>query len=251
MIPETVSIVPPEPDSIAAFGIGGIAVVIAIAWVALFSLGNGRLALVLSLIAVVVMGLSAFAALSGKLAQFDSFPPPMLVMIVSVFAMAFAFGFSPFGRDGAANISFAALIGFQAFRLPLELVMHHASTVGIMPVELSFSGYNFDIVTGTGALAIFVLLKSGRMVAPAVLWAWNIWGSFCLVVIAAIAITTSPIVRLFGDDPNHLNTWVLYFPYVWLPVVLVTIAIIGHVVIWRKLLSHRQPDKELHQTANP
>ena len=94
MILETVSIVPPEPDSIAAFGIGGIAVVIAIAWVVLFSLGNARRALVLSLIAVVVMGLSAFAALSGILARFDSFPPPMLVMIVAVFAMAFAFGFS-------------------------------------------------------------------------------------------------------------------------------------------------------------
>ena len=236
MISETVSIVPPEWDWIAAYGIGGIAVVVAIAWVVLFSLGNGRRALVISPIAVVVMAVSAFAALSGKLSRFDSFPPPMLVMMFSVFAMALAFGFSRFGRDGASNISFIALIGLQAFRLPLELVMHHASTVGIMPVELSFSGYNFDIVTGAGALTIFGLLKSGRTVAPGVLWAWNIWGLFCLVVITIIAITTSPIVRLFGDDPNHLNTWVLYFPYVWLPVVLVTIAISGHIVIRRKLL---------------
>ena len=158
MIPESVSIAPPEWDWIAAYGIGGIAVVIAIAWVVLFSLGNGRRALVLSMITFVVMAVSAFAALSGKLSRFDSFPPPMLVMVFSTFAMAYAFGFSRFGRDGASQISFIALVGLQAFRLPLELVMHHAGTVGIMPEELSFSGYNFDIVTGAGALVIFILL---------------------------------------------------------------------------------------------
>jgi Na+-driven multidrug efflux pump len=114
--------------------------------------------------------------------------------------------------------------------------MHHAGNVGIMPVQLSYSGYNFDIVTGIGALLILTLLKSGRSISRSVLWAWNVWGSFCLVVIAIIAITTSPVIRLFGDDPHNLNTWVLYFPYVWLPVVLVTVAISSHIVITRKLM---------------
>jgi hypothetical protein len=44
------------------------------------------------------------------------------------------------------------------------------------------------------------------------------------------------MVRLFGDAPGHVNTWVLYFPYVWLPAVLVTIAVAGHIVITRKLV---------------
>ena len=114
MIPETISIIPPEPDSIAAFGIGGIAIVIAIAWVVLFSLGNGRRTLIVSVITISVMAVSAFAALSGILSRFDTFPPPMVVMVVLVFAMAFAFGFSRFGRDASSQISFAALIGVQA-----------------------------------------------------------------------------------------------------------------------------------------
>jgi hypothetical protein len=81
----------------------------------------------------------------------------MLIMIAAVFVMAFTFGFSPYGRDGAAHLSLATLIGLQAFRFPLELVMHHAGTLGIMPVELSYSGYNFDIVTGIGALVLWFL----------------------------------------------------------------------------------------------
>ena len=237
MIPETVSITPPDFDWVVAYGIGSIAVIVAMIWVALFSLGKTKRAVVLSLLVVVVMAGSAFVALSGKLARFDSFPPPIIIMLVCVIILAFAFAFSRFGRDGVFNISLTALIGLQAFRLPLELVMHHAATRKIMPVELSFSGYNFDIVTGIGALILFVLLKSGRNIPAGVFWAWNLWGSACLLWIVIIAVSTSPLVRLFGDDPGHVNTWVLYFPYVWLPAVLVTIAISSHIIIWRKLFT--------------
>jgi len=236
MFPSTLSILPPVFDPISAFGIGGLAVLVAIVWIVLFSRRSGRRALILSAAVFTVMAVSGIVAWSGTLSQFNRFPPPMLVMIASVFVVSFALGLSPFGRAAAAELSFAALVGLQGFRFPLELVIHHAGNVGIMPVQLSYSGYNFDIVTGIGALLIFALLKSGRSVSRSVLWAWNVWGALCLVAIAIIAITTSPVVRLFGDDPHNLNTWVLYFPYVWLPVVLVTVAISSHVVITRKLM---------------
>lgn len=236
MLPTTISILPPVFDPISAFGIGGIAIFVAVIWIVLFARQNGRRALILSAVVFTVMAASGFAAWSGTLAQFNSFPPPMFIMIASVFVVSFAIGLSRFGREAATDLSFATLIGLQGFRLPLELVMHHAGNVRVMPVQLSYSGYNFDIVTGIGALLIFALLKSDRPVPRSVLWVWNVWGWWCLVVIAIIAITTSPVVRLFGDDPHNLNTWVLYFPYVWLPVVLVTVAISSHVVITRKLL---------------
>lgn len=236
MFPTTIAILPPVFDPLAAFGIGGIAALVAVVWIVVFARRNSRRALLLSGAVFTVMTISGIAAWSGTLSQFNGFPPPMFIMIVSVFVASFVIGLSRFGRDAAAELSFTALVGLQGFRLPLELIMHHAGTVGIMPVQLSYSGYNLDIVTGSSALLIFALLKSGRVVARSVLWAWNVWGSLCLVVIALIAITTSPVVRFFGDDPHNLNTWVLYFPYVWLPVVLVTVAISSHVVITRKLL---------------
>lgn len=221
----------------AAYGIGGIAILVALVWIVLFSRRSTRRALVLSIVVIVLMALSAAAALSGMLSQFNSFPPPMLIMFASVFFFSFAVGLSSFGRSAAAELSFATLVGFQGFRFPLELVMHHAGNVGIMPVQLSYSGYNFDIITGISALLLLALLRSEVNVPQFVLWIWNLWGSFCLVVIAVIAIVTSPVVRTFGDEPQNLNTWVLYFPYVWLPVVLVTAAILGHVIITRKLLA--------------
>lgn len=69
-------------------------------------------------------------------------------------------------------------------------------------------------------------------------WIWNLWGIFCLTIIAVIAVTTSPMVRAFGDEPTSVNTWVLYMPYVWLPVILVTATIAGHVLVTCELLSN-------------
>ena len=59
----------------------------------------------------------------------------------------------------------------------------------------------------------------------------ELWGCWCLAVIAVVAVASSPMVRAFGDDPRHVNSWVLHFPYVWLPAVLVTVAIAGHIVV--------------------
>ncbi|MGE3840787.1 MAG: hypothetical protein AB7I50_04305 [Vicinamibacterales bacterium] len=128
-----------------------------------------------------------------------------------------ALGVSRLGGELAAAVPIVVLVGLQAFRLPIELVMHGAVSLGIMPVELSHFGYNFDNLTGAGALVIATALRRGVRVPRGVLWTWNVWGVWCLVAMAAIAIATSSLVRAFGDDPTHVNTWVLFFPYVWLP----------------------------------
>lgn len=235
MLPDTVTLQPPVFDAISVYGIGGIAVLVALAWIVLFSGGNRSRGLLLVVGAALVMGVSAAAAFSGLLSRFDFFPPPMAIMMAWVFLLGLGSGFSALGRRAAENLTFASLIGLQAFRFPLELVMHRAYTQGIMPIYLSYSGYNLDIVTGVGALIIFAFFRMGRSVPRSLLWIWNIWGSACLVVLAVIAIAISPMVRAFGDAPADVNSWVLYFPYVWLPVVLVTIAISGHVIVWRKL----------------
>jgi len=222
-------------DAVVAYGIAALAVVVAATFVALVTRHRPRARLLLALAASVVMGASAIAGTSGQLARFDRFPPPMGLMILGVFVAGFGVGLSGIGRHAAETQPLAALVGLQGFRLPLELVMHRAATLGIMPSELSYSGYNFDILTGLGACVLAVSMWRGASVPMWALWAWNVWGAWCLAVITVIAVTTSPMVRFFGDDPRHINTWVLFFPYMWLPVVLVTVAIAGHVIVTRAL----------------
>ncbi len=228
---------PPIFDAIAAYGIGGLAVVVALIFTALI-VARKRRSLQFGMLASVagIMALSGVLAATGLLSDTDAPFPPMGLMIVLVLVLSVRGGLGPLGSHMVAEVPLVALIGLQMFRLPLELVMHHAANVGIMPEALSYSGYNFDIATGIGAVLLFTALKLGVNVPAIVIWLWNLWGIYCLVAITIIAIATSPMVHALGTDPRNMNTWVLYFPYVWLPVVMVTIALISHIVITRIIL---------------
>jgi hypothetical protein len=231
---------PPVFDAVTAAGIGGIALAVAARvlwiWRRVLPATAPRAALLLG----GWIALTGALAASGLLARTDLVPPPAALLIVSVLALAVATGLSRAGGALATAVPLPILVGLQAFRMPLEVVMHRAAGLGIMPPELSYSGYNFDILTGASALALALAMRAGIAVPRALVWAWNLWGLWCLGVIAAIAVATSPMVRAFGDDPRHVNTWVLYLPYVWLPAVLVFIALAGHVVTTRALLTHRR-----------
>lgn len=175
--------------------------------------------------------LQGAAAGSGLLARFDARPPLLALFLAAVVAGAVAFGVSRFAAP-LVSLPLAGLVGFQAFRLPLELVMHEAARAGVMPSLLSFSGWNFDIATGTLAIPVAALVAAGR--APRWLVpAWNALGLAALGMIAVIAVGTAPFVQAFG--PGQVNAWVAYLPFVYLPGVMVAAALVGHVLVLRRL----------------
>jgi hypothetical protein len=177
------------------------------------------------------MGVTGGLAASGVLARFDLRPPPLAFLFAATIALGIALGVSRVGGRMAEGLPLHVLVLAQGFRLPLELVMHAAAVEGTMPNVMTYTGYNFDIVTGASALLVGAMLKRG---APRTLaLAWNALGVVLLGVIIVIAFLSSPIVRAFGDD--QLNTWVAYVPFVWLPSILVASAIAGHIVVWRRL----------------
>jgi hypothetical protein len=184
------------------------------------------------------MALMAGLSLSGWFAEFDRRPPPMVFMMVMSLGAGVGVGLSRIG-GWLATLPLAWLVGWQAFRLPLELTMHHAANVGLMPSVMSYSGYNFDIVTGITALALGLWLYRSKDAVPRfVVVLWNALGITLLVVVLTIALLSSPFLRVFGED--QINRWVAYFPYVWLPGVLVATAAMGHIVILRRLLGERR-----------
>jgi hypothetical protein len=177
------------------------------------------------------MGVIAFVACTGVLARFDWRPPPLLLWMLSMIGAGLGVGLSPLGRRLATELPLAALVGFQAFRLALELVMHRAAAEKVMPNVMSFSGYNFDIVSGISALLLAFALTR-REVPRSLVVAWNVLGSAFLAVIVTIAFLATPLVRAFGDA--ELNLWVTQFPYAWMAV-MVASALLGHVLVARKL----------------
>jgi small-conductance mechanosensitive channel len=194
------------------------------------------------------LGYSGWLAQAGLLADFEATPPPFLLVLIPMLILPVALVRSRLGEALAHRTPLAWLVGFHAFRLPLELVMHEAAREGTMPPQMTFTGASFDIVSGASALIIAALLAQGH--APRwLIWSWNVLGSLLLVAIMTIAIISLPRFHAFGSEPARLNTWVAYFPFIWLPAALVTSALFGHLLLWRRLLGHESARSYTSATA--
>jgi hypothetical protein len=219
-----------------------IAVIVAALTVALVTRAGRAPGIAAAVLVAIVMVVEYALASSGVLHEWTRRPPPMLLAAAVPINLALAAALSPIGRRIAMSASFAAIIGIQAFRLPLELLMHRAATIGLMPEQMSYTGRNFDIVSGILAIVVaWMSLRSSRS-RPAVL-AWNIVGTVLLLNIVTVAIASLPVFAAFG--PNRLNTWVAEPPYVFLPTVLVPAAVFGHALTWRKLALERSSANRL------
>jgi hypothetical protein len=239
----------PRASAVVFFGIAAVAVAIAVAGAIAYAyagkaLGESapvrrnRFLLALAVLAAWLALIGAIAR-SGVLAQFDRRPPPIIFIVLGTVAAGLTVALSPVGRRLVNGLPFAALIGIQSFRLPLELVMHQAAREGVMPAQMSYSGWNFDIVAGATAIVVAALAATGR--APRrLIAAWNVTGALLLVNVAAIGVSSLPMFARFGSAPERLNTWLAYFPYVWLAPVMVAAAMAGHLLIARKLLAARR-----------
>jgi len=178
------------------------------------------------------MGATHLVAASGVLHQWERTPPPFLLLVAATAALAIALAISTLGRRLATLVPLWALVGVQAFRLPLELAMHRLVGLGIMPEQMSYTGRNLDIISGATAIVVAALVAFGaggrRLVAL-----WNVLGSVLLINIVVVAVLSTPRFRFFGDD--HLNVFVTYPPFVWLPAVMVLAALAGHLLVFRAL----------------
>jgi small-conductance mechanosensitive channel len=134
------------------------------------------------------------------------------------------------GRRLSEHIPLWILVGIQGFRLQMELAMHTMVDRGIMPEQMSYTGRNFDIITGITAIAVAALVATNRAGRSLVL-IWNVIGIALLMNIVGVALVSTPIFALFG--PDRLNVWITYPPFVWLPAVMVLAALTGHLVIFR------------------
>lgn len=181
------------------------------------------------------LSITGWLGASGALRDFSQIPPPFMVMMACLFVLTFALAFSPLGRTWAMGVPMTWLIGFQCFRVAAELLLYFAYQQGIAPVQMTFEGLNFDIVTGLTALPMAWWLS--RRPSPRLALIWNFAGLGLLLTIVTIAVLSTPTIRWFEAAPP--NEFVAYFPYVWLPTVLVPFALLGHLLSFRQLASRR------------
>ncbi len=188
---------------------------------------------VTGIILVSWLGAQKFLASNGFFQDFSAMPPHILLVIapsiIAIFIIAFAKGF----RSILEAIPAQWLIGVQSFRILMEIILWALFINAIIPVQMSFEGRNFDVLTGL--TAPFAAIYFAKRNSKTGIIAWNIFGLVLLfnIVIIALLSTPSPM-RQFMNEPA--NTVIAYWPFIWLPGFVVPFAFAMHVFSLRKVL---------------
>jgi hypothetical protein len=161
--------------------------------------------------------------------------PAILVFFGASNLMGLVVGLSPIGGAIARGVPIGALVAFQGFRLPLELLLHDWARQGSIPGTMTWSGSNFDIVSGIVAIGAAPFAARWRAVA----WGANAIGVALLVNVARVAILSSPLPFAWRVTPPLLLA--SHHPYALIVPVCVAGALLGHVVLTRALLAPRGP----------
>ncbi len=183
--------------------------------------------------------LFAYIAIPGNLARtgalnaWDATPPPALALILGLTVLTALIVFSAVGKRMSEGIPLAAIVLLQSFRIAVEWLLHRLYLEGTVPVQMTWSGRNFDVLTGITGLLLGLALLRGRQVPKAVVLGWNVIGLALLANIVAIAVLSTPALHRFpGGPPNLLPS---SFPWVWLPSFLVQVALGSHLLVFRRL----------------
>jgi hypothetical protein len=172
-------------------------------------------------------------ARTGALGGWDATPPPALLLVAGLSVLTGLIVFSPVGARLADGIPLAAIVLLQSFRIAVEWLLHRLYLEGGVPVQMTWSGRNFDIVSGVTGLILGLVLLRGARVSRAVMLGWNVLGLALLANIVVIAVLATPALHRFPEGPPNLLPST--FPWVWLPSFLVQVALGSHLLVFRRL----------------
>jgi hypothetical protein len=219
--------IPASAPSLAAFMVIVVAVIAALLWALQYSYRSGRVTVLAAIILALWLGAQALLVASGRMSSLPLNGLPFFFGPILVIWTGLAL--SPVGRRLATAVPLAALVAFQAFRLPLELVLHAWVAQGTIPQTMTWSGQNWDIVSGLAALVCAPLAVRHRLAARVA----NIVGFALLLNVMRVAILSSPVPFGWGVQPPLLLAF--HLPYALIGPVCVGGALFGHLVLTRAL----------------
>jgi hypothetical protein len=217
--------VPAGPASLAAFVGVLVSVIGALLWAVHRAYRTPKAVGIAAGVIVAWLGAQAALVASGRMTSLPLHGLPLF--FAPILVVCLGAGLSPVGGTIAASVPLAALVGFQAFRLPLELVLHSWAAQGTIPGTMTWTGLNWDIVSGMVALLAAPL--AGRY--PLAARVANVVGFALLLNVMRVAVLSSPVPFGWGQQPPLLLAF--HLPYAFIGPVCVGGALFGHVVLTR------------------
>ncbi|MBT5855560.1 hypothetical protein HOH87_02875 [bacterium] len=194
---------------------------------------SSRLALKGLGLIILWLGFTGLLATKGFFLAFDSLPPrfivamlpPTIFLVWCIKSDRITQYFTP--------LSPVYFVGIQSFRVMMELILMALSSILLLPLILTYHGWNYDILIGLSAPLISYRLFARQSVYR-VARVWNKLGILQLLVIIGTALLSipSPFQQLAFDTPT---IFAAYFPFIWVPAFIVPCALFFHIVSLKQL----------------
>lgn len=181
--------------------------------------------------------LVSFLAWIQFFAEFSAIPPRfIIVLLVPLLTILGLTIFSSNLAEILRHVPPSHLVYIQSFRIVVELLIWLLFLQDLLPIQMTFEGYNFDVLTGLTAPIVAYFCFTKKQWPRSVAIAWNVGGLILVFTIVTISVFSFPTpFRYFMNEPA--NEIVAQFPFVWLPAILVTIAYSMHFFSLKQLLS--------------
>lgn len=187
------------------------------------------------------MLIQATVSLMGFYQIPNSMPPRFILLIGPGIIFSILLLVTKWGQEFIDKLDLKTLTLMHSIRIPVEITLFFVYSAGLIPVLMTFEGNNFDIISGITAPVIFYLVFIRKKLNRNALLLWNILcaGLLINVLIIAVLSAQTPFQKLAFDQPN---IGVTFFPFIWLPCVVVPIVLIGHLSAIRQLLKIKLPN---------
>jgi hypothetical protein len=177
---------------------------------------------------------------SGFYRQYDQLPPNVFLYgIGPAFLSIFLFLLVKKWREGILKLDLESLTWLHVIRVPVEFGLLLLAHYKVVSNEMTFEGRNFDIISGLTAPLIAWLVFKKQKGGKKLLLAWNFvcLGLLLNIVITAILSAPFPFQKFGLEQPNIA---VFYFPFVWLPTLIVPIVLFSHLASIAQLLAAKE-----------
>jgi hypothetical protein len=190
---------------------------------------------ILFLVLLALAAVYAMVAKMGFFTQHLQLPPAIVFVPATSLLLFLLFYFSKAGRGILLEADLKALTLLHIIRIPVELVLYMLYKGKTVPELMTFAGSNPDIISGiTAPIAVYLFWRGGEVNKVGLL----IWNVACLALLANIvvraALSVPTPLQQFGFEQSNIA--ILYFPYVWLPGIVVPIVLAAHLASIRQLM---------------
>lgn len=125
------------------------------------------------------------------------------------------------------------LLAIHILRIPIEFILYSLFKEKMLAREMTFIGYNYDIIFGVTALVFLIIgIFFRKIFYFQIFRLWNIFGICSVLIVVILGILSSPIpIQLIAYDQPNIA--MLQFPYALLPNLVVPLVILSHIILLR------------------